>query len=249
VSGPLSGITLVVTRAIDQAAILVAALVEQGAVVVEMPVIAIVDPVDGGAALEEAVRDLGSYDWVVVTSSNGACRIVEAISSQGLTFGDGDHPRFAAIGPMTAEPLLEAGLPVDLVPNKAVAEALLDEFPVPGPGGRVLLARAEIARSVLPDGLRSIGWKVDVVTAYRTMAPEVDPGLLDRARRADAVTFTSESIVRRYADLAGGPEPVDAVCIGPISAAVARDLGFRVVEADPHSVAGLIDAVYNLARS
>ena len=248
-NGPLSGTTLVVTRAADQAATLSAALAEKGAAVVELPVIAITDPVDGGEALEAAVRGLSTYDWVVVTSPNGSHRLVEVISSQSPTSEGRGRPRFAAIGPRTAAPLLEAGLAVELVPDRAVAEALLGVFPAPPPGGRVLVPRAEVARPVLPDGLRAAGWKVDVVTAYRNVAPHVDPDILERARRADVATFTSESTVRRYVDIAGGPVPPDAVCIGPISAAAARDLGFRVIEADPHSVAGMVEAACTLAGS
>lgn len=248
-SGPLSGTTMVVTRATDQAASLTAALVAQGADVVEMPVIAIADPIDGGRALAEAVRCLGTYDWVVTTSPNGSRRLAAAIASEGGTREDHAGTRFAAVGPKTAAPLVEAGLTLDLIPDKAVAEDLLEAFPPPPPGGRVLLARAEVARPVLPEGLRAAGWEVDVVTAYRNVGPVIATGLLERARDADWVTFTSESTVRRYVDILGEPVPVQAVCIGPISAAAARELGFRVVEADPHSVAGLVDAACVLAGS
>tara|TARA_Y100000310_G_scaffold255801_4_gene263402 strand:- start:1512 stop:1850 length:339 start_codon:yes stop_codon:yes gene_type:complete len=112
-----------------------------------------------------------------------------------------------------------------------------------------MVARAEVARPVLPDGLRAAGWEVDVVVAYRNVAIHADPDLVERARAADAVTFTSESTVRRYVDLVGGPVPPDAVCIGPISAAAARETGFRVTEADPCSLAGLVDAARTLAGS
>ncbi|MAG03527.1 MAG: hypothetical protein CL406_02785 [Acidimicrobiaceae bacterium] len=248
-NGPLTGTTFVVTRATDQAATLMAALADLGATVVELPVISITDPVDGGAALEAAVRGLSTYDWVVVTSPNGSHRLVEAISSQNPTTEGSGWPRYAAIGPRTAAPLLEAGLAVELVPDRAVAEALIDAFPAPPPGGRVMVARAEVARPVLPDGLRAAGWEVDVVVAYRNVAIHADPDLVERARAADAVTFTSESTVRRYVDLVGGPVPPDAVCIGPISAAAARETGFRVTEADPCSLAGLVDAARTLAGS
>ena len=235
---PLADRTLVVTRATDQAGTLSGALADRGARVVELPVIAIADPVDGGAALAVAVADVDAFDWVVVTSPNGARRIADRL--------DGTIPsdtRFAAIGPRSAVPLIAAGLAVDLIPVRAVAEGLLGEFPPPPDGGgRILLARAEVARDVLPDGLRAAGWDVDVVVAYRNVEPDTDPEVLAAAREADAVVFTAESTVRRYTDLAGGPTPALAICIGPISATAAAEAGYSVVEADPHSVEGLVDA-------
>jgi uroporphyrinogen-III synthase len=235
---PLTGRTLIVTRATDQAGTLAGALAQRGARVVELPVIAVADPADGGAALVAAVADLDAYDWVVVTSPNGARGVADRL---GGTIPSGT--RFAAIGPRTAVPLLAAGAAVDLVPGRAVAEGLLDEFPAPpDTGGRVLLARAEVARDVLPDGLRAAGWDVDVVVAYRNVEPDTAPDVLAAAMAADAVVFTAESTVRRYTALAGSPTPVDAVCIGPVSATAARELGYRVVTAEPHSVEGLVDA-------
>ncbi len=234
----LAGRTVVVTRATDQAGSLTVALEAEGATVVELPVVAIAEPVDGGAALDAALAGIAGCDWVVVTSPNGARRVVDRLGG-----GVPAATRFAAVGPKTAAPLVDAGIPVDLVPDRAVAESLLEAFPAPPPdGGRVLLTRAEVARDVLPDGLRAAGWEVDVVVAYRNVEPDVDPDVLAAARAADAVAFTAESTVRRYTALAGGPTPADAVCIGPISAAAARELGYRAVEAEPHSVDGLVAA-------
>ena len=251
-SGPLAGRTVVVTRATDQAGSLACALRDRGATVVELPVIAIVDSADEGAALIAAVERAvdGGYDWIVVTSPNGAHRVVDAF--RGRPFPG----RIAVVGPKTAEPFLNTGQVVDLVPARALAEGLLAEFPAPtnGVASRVLLARAETARDVLPKGLRAAGWAGDVVVAYRNVAPEVDPEVLVAAATADLVTFTSESTVHRYHGLLAGPAgssvaPVDAACIGPISAAAARSAGHRVVEADSHSVAGLVDAVEAWAAS
>lgn len=220
---------------------------------VELPVIALVDSADEGAALIAAADRAvdGGYDWIVVTSPNGAYRVVDAL--RGRPFPG----RIAVVGPKTAEPFLNIGYAVDLVPAKALAEQLLAEFPAPTngvAGSRVLLARAEMARDVLPDGLRAAGWAVDVVVAYRNVAPDVDPEVLVAASMADLVTFTSESTVHRYHGLFAGPAgssvaPVDAACIGPITAAAARSAGHRVVEADAHSVAGLVDAIEAWAAS
>lgn len=241
--GPLAGCNVVVTRATDQAGSLADALRERGAEVVELPVIAIAESTAGGAALTEALDRAvaGRYDWIVVTSPNGARRVAGGLAGRAFP------GRIAAVGPKTAAPLVAAGHAVDLVPASAVAEGLLAEFPVPGDpagGGRVLVARAETARALLPDGLRAAGWEVEVVVAYRNVAPDVDPGVLAAAARADLVTFTSESTVHRYHDLFPGVvSPVEAACIGPISAAAARHAGHEVVQADPHSVEGLVAAV------
>mgnify|MGYP001585425420 CR=1 FL=1 len=240
--GPLAGCTVVVTRATDQAGSLADALRARGAEVVELPVIAMAEPTDGGVALAEALDRAvaGGYDWIVVTSPNGARRVAGGLD--GCAFAG----RIAAVGPRTAAPLVDAGHVVDLVPTRAVSEGLLAEFPAPdGDRSRVLLARAEVARAVLPEGLRAGGWEVDVVTAYRNVAPDVDAEVLAIAARADLVTFTSESTVHRYHDLFPGAvvPPVEAACIGPISAAAARQAGHEVVEAEPHSVDGLVAAV------
>ena len=93
------------------------------------------------------------------------------------------------------------------------------------------------------------GWDLEVVAAYRNVEPAVEGPALAKARTAEAVTFTAASAVRRYHDLAGGPRPVDALCIGPVSGGLARNLGFRVVEANPHSVSGLVEAACRWARS
>jgi len=244
---PLVGRTVVVTRATDQAGSLAGALRDRGAEVVELPVIAIAEPADGGAALAAALDRAvgGGYEWLVVTSPNGARRVADGLVGRSFP------GRIAAVGPKTAQPLVDAGFGVDLVPARAVAEGLLEDFPPPeGPAaaGAVLVARAETARDVLPDGLRAAGWEVDEVVAYRNVAPDVDPAALTAARGADLVTFTSESTVRRYTELVGGlPVPAEAACIGPISADAARGIGYRVVEADPHSVAGLVDVVVGWA--
>ena len=233
---PLIGCTVVVTRATDQAGSLSTALADHGAKVVELPVVSIEESVDGGEALSAALARADCYDWIVVTSPNGARRVADGLAGPTTA-------RLAAIGPKTAQPLSAAGHSVDLIPDRAVAEGRLEVFPSSDGTGRVLLARAETARHILPDGLRDAGWEVDVVVAYRNVAPDMDPEVREQARSADLVTFTAESTVRRYHDLVGGPTPAMAACIGPISAAVARQLGFTVIEAEPHSMTGLVDAV------
>jgi uroporphyrinogen III methyltransferase/synthase len=262
-SRPLFGRRVVVTRARAQASGLSELLRAQGADVVEVPTIAIAPPADGGAALRRAAAEVGAYDWVALTSANGAERLLAELRD-GRDLGG---VALAAIGAGTAEVLRRANLVADLVPERSVAEGLLQAFPPP-PGdrpGRVLLVRAAVGRDVLPDGLRAAGWEVDVVEAYQTRAAPVSEADREAAAGADVVTFTSSSTVERYleamaGDLAGpegmaGPEgpavPPVVACIGPVTAATARAHGLVVdVEADVHTVAGLVDAlVAHLGRS
>jgi uroporphyrinogen-III synthase len=218
------------------------ALREAGAEPIEVPVIEVAEPSDGGAALVAAAAQLASYDWVVVTSPNGATRLLDAVTDARAFAG----ARVAAIGPGTAAALAAGGVRADLVPERFVAESLLESFPAaPADGGRVLLARAEVARDVLPDGLRAVGWTVDVVDAYRTVAVAAGDDARAAVAAADVVTFTSSSTVERFLDAFGADAlPPVVACIGPITADTARARGLTVdVEAGVHTVDGLVAAL------
>ena len=243
----LLGRSVVVTRTREQSPELSRALRDAGAEVVSAPTIRVDGPTDGGEALRRAVAEVGDYDWVVLTSPNGAERFAAELRDGRDLAG----VRVAVMGPGTAAALASARVVPDLVPEHFVAESLLDAFEdPPAGGGRVLLARAAVARDVLPDGLRARGWDVDVVEAYRTVSVDFDEPTRERVRAADAVTFTSSSSVRNFVAAMGGPEaavagvPAVVACIGPVTAATARELGLDVtVEAQVHSIEGLVDAV------
>ncbi len=151
----------------------------------------------------------------------------------------------AAIGPGTAAALRAHNLVADLVPDRFVAEGLLEAFPASHPGGRVLLARAEEAREVLPEGLTAAGWDVDVVAAYRTIPAAISDDQRARVAVADTITFTSSSTVTNtVAALGVDALPPTVACIGPITAATARSLGMAVtVEAAVHTIDGLVEAL------
>jgi uroporphyrinogen-III synthase len=237
--GRLSGRTVVIARAAEQSGRLRELLVTEGATVVEVPTIAIVPPQDGGGRLREALRDL--WDWVVVTSPNGAERAVAAAGGRAAALA----LRWAVVGPGTADALGRLGIRAALVPTRFVAEGLVEVFPDPPPGGgRVLLAQAEAARPVLADGLRARGWEVSTVVAYRTLPVTPPPELLRAAVSADAIAFTSGSTVDGYVRAAGvGAVPPVVVAIGPVTSAAVVGHGLAVdAEADPHSLAGLVEA-------
>lgn len=241
---PLFGRRIVVTRTRSQASELSARLRALGADAVEVPAIEVRGPSDGGVALADAAAACaaGAYDWLVVTSPNGATRLLAALRDARDLGGT----LVAAIGPGTARTLAAGNVVADLVPERFVAEGLAEVFPDAGPGGgRVLLARARVARDALPEALAARGWAVDVVEAYETVA--VVPTDEQRAlvAGADAVTFTSSSTVDSFVAAFGveGVPPVVA-CIGPVTAATAIDHGLGVtVEAPVHTVAGLVEAL------
>ena len=236
---PLFGRRVVVTRTRTQASDLVARLHDLGAETIELPVIGIADPTDGGAALRAAATRVHEYDWVVFTSANAVTRLLPLLRDARAL----GAAHVAAIGPGTADALRSYNVEADLVPPEFVAESLLDAFDAGS--GRVLLPRAAVARDVLPDGLRAKGWDVDVVEAYRTVRPTTDQRALDAVAAADAITFTSSSTVTNFVEVAGtGRVPDIVACIGPITAETARKAGLRVdVVAGTHTIGGLVEAL------
>ena len=246
-SRPLFGKKVIVTRPRHQSSVLADRLRDEGADALIVPTIEIVDPLDEGAALSAAVGQLSSYDWVVLTSANGAQRFCERLRDGRDLAG----VKLAAIGPGTAEVLADYNLVADLVPERFIAESLLEAFPLPNEADqrRVLLARAAVARDVLPDGLRELGWRVDVVDAYRTVPVEPTDTERERIIGADIVTFTSSSTVENWVAAFGlDTLPKVVACIGPITADTARRAGLRVdVIAEVHTIDGLVDALIDRA--
>jgi uroporphyrinogen-III synthase len=253
---PLAGRRVLVTRAAHQAGTLSDALRELGAEPVEVPVLEIQPPANL-APLDRALRTLDSYDWLILTSANTVRALVERAQVLGLTLASEPRLKVAAVGEATAAAARNAGLPVALVPETYVAEALVESLANQSAGKRILLARAEIARDVIPGALRATGATVDVVDAYRNVMPQAAPELLRTAlaEGIDAATFTSSSSVTHLADaaqVAGVAFPfagVSAISIGPITSQTLRDLGWEpAAEASVSDIPGLIDAVSRAPR-
>jgi uroporphyrinogen III methyltransferase/synthase len=247
---PLNGTVVAVTRARAQASGLAARLIGLGAEVIEAPVIRIEPrPLEG--ELLEAVSRIREYTLVCLTSPNGVRLLFDALAEVGQDARGLAGTTVAAIGPGTATELERHGIRADVVPERFVAEGLVDELAgVPVEGRRVLIARAAEARSLLPDALRERGAEVDDVALYDTRAERLDDASRARLARATHVTFTSSSTVRFFLG-AGGELPADArvVSIGPVTSATARELGLRVdVEASRHDIDGLVDALVADAR-
>jgi hydroxymethylbilane synthase len=238
----LAGLRIMVTRADRQAAVLADALTALGAQAVRCPVIAI-EPI---AVDPAALRDLGRYDWLVLTSANGVDRLRDLLREAHRDFPP--DLKVAAIGPETAARAKEAGMTPTLVPQRFIAEELADALSAAmAPGARMLLARAAGARDVLPAQLRARGAQVDVLETYRAVPPaDVRPRLAACLPEVDMVTFTSSSTVRHFVDAIPGPLPdrVLVACIGPITAETARELGLRVdIIAQEYTTRGLVDAI------
>jgi uroporphyrinogen-III synthase len=238
---PLAGRRVVVTRASEQAGDLVERLIVLGAEPVEVPLIEIIDPPDGGAALSDAVN--GAVDWIVVTSANGAERVLAALPD-----GAPSRVRFAVVGPMTATVLERGGVEPALIPPRFVAESLVEAFP--RGHGVVVVAQAAGARRVVADGIAAKGWDVRVVEAYRTAALAPPSEALEAARDSDAILFTSASTVSSFVSAAGvdGVPPV-VVCIGPVTAEAAIDLGLKVTSVpDEHTIPAMVAVLVEVLR-
>jgi uroporphyrinogen-III synthase len=276
---PLAGRRVLVTRAVGQASKLSDALRARGAEPVEVPVLEIRPP-EFLDPLDEALRKLESYDWLVFTSANAVRALVERSAALGIGFSK--TPPVAAVGEATASAARDAGFAVAVVPEKYIAESLIEELlehagnisghdfsraeegkekvQVLAPaknlsGQRVLLARAAVARDVIPEALRAAAATVDVVDAYRNVLPEDAPEALRAAleRRIDAVTFTSSSSVthlKEAAEKAGIAFPfagVVAISIGPITSATLREQGWApAAEASVSDIPGLVNAAVRI---
>jgi uroporphyrinogen III methyltransferase / synthase len=243
---PLHGLSVVVTRARAQASGLAARLAALGAEPIELPAIRIEPRIDTDE-VRRAVTGLHAYALVCLTSPNGVRLLFEAMAEQGRDSRALANANVAAIGPGTAAALAQRGVIADLVPQRYVAEALIESLAtVPIEGKPVLIARAAEARDVLPEALRERGAALDVVALYDTVAEDPDPASLERAAGADYLTFTSSSTVRNYVQAVGGSPPSEArvVSIGPITSDAAREAGLTVeVEAERHDVDGLVEAL------
>jgi uroporphyrinogen III methyltransferase / synthase len=243
---PLFGCRVVVTRARAQASGLATTLAALGADVVELPAIRI-EPRFDTDEVHDAVSAIHAYALICLTSPNGAHLLFEALDRAGLDARALANATVATIGPGTAAALAGRGIRADIVPERSVAEALVESLAAVDVANRpVLVARAAEARDLLPDALRERGAKVDVVALYETVTEEPDPSALDAALAADYVTFTSSSTVRNFLVATGDrlPRAARIISIGPVTSAAARAAGLEVhAEAERHDPAGLVEAL------
>ncbi len=233
---PLDGRTIVVTRAAAQAQRFTQLLEAAGARVMEAPAIVITPPASW-EPLDAALDALDTFTWVIFTSVNGVAMVDRRLPARDLAWSALAGRRVAAIGPATADALGEHGVRADLVPHEYRAEGLLARLRgVITPADRVLLPRAAATRDVLVTGLRRLGAQVTEVPAYATRRAEAGTARLREALAAgtiDAVTFTSSSTARNFAELFTEDERREwltraiVASIGPITAATAAEYGMQ----------------------
>jgi len=254
----LAGRTVAVTRARAQASALAGRLEALGARVVQAPVIRI-------RPLPVRPLDPAPYDLVCLTSPNGVAALFEALAAGGRDARALAGTRVAAIGPGTRQALAERGIVADIMPERFLAEALVEAL-ADVPVSRALVARASRAREVLPEALRARGAEVDVLALYETVAEPLPAAALAEARGADYITFTSSSTVRYFVQAAGEPRAgtcgqeaaatgracqgaglssrARVVSIGPVTSQALREHGIEPhVEASRHDIDGVLEAL------
>jgi uroporphyrinogen-III synthase len=205
---PLKRIRILVGRARHQAGALSAELRKLGAHVIEIPFIEIRKP-RSFEPLDSALKNLSTYDWLILTSVNGVDAMWKRMEKLRLERKDLKHLHIAAIGPATKRAIEQRGAKVDVVPKEYIAESVVRSLRRRVKGKRVLLVRAKVARDVIPRELRKAGAQVDVVEAYETVVPQssrvrLGAALKNPRRCPQVVTFTSSSTVRNFVALLGG---------------------------------------------
>ena len=250
---PLAGVRVLVGRARHQAGALSSALRKLGAEVVEIPFIEIRRP-RSYKPLDTVLKNLATYDWLILTSVNGVDATWERLAKMRMSKRDLKNLKVAAIGPATRKAVEKKGVKVDVVPEEYVAESVVKSLRSKVKGKRVLLARAKVARDVIPRELRKLGAQVDVVEAYETVVPAASRTRLRAmmrkpARRPDVITFTSSSTVRNFVALAGRisssvRDGITLASIGPVTSATLAELGLGAdVEAKEYTIPGLVQAI------
>jgi uroporphyrinogen-III synthase len=251
---------VLVSRAKKQAGALSGLLRDLGCQVIEIPFIEIRKP-SSFKPLDSALKDIASYDWLILTSVNGVEAMFARVNRKALDASALNHLKIAAIGPATKKAIEKQGFKVAVTPKEYVAESVVAALHQRVNAKRVLLVRAKVARDVIPRELRKAGASVDVVEAYETVVPETSrqrlPKLLGGDRKPHAITFTSSSTVKNFVDLIGVREAraaiksgVHTASIGPVTSATLREFRLPVnIEAKEYTMQGLVDAIATAAKA
>jgi uroporphyrinogen-III synthase len=249
----LQNVRVLVGRARHQAGALSSGLCAHGAEVLEIPFIEIRKP-RSYQPLDTALRELHRFDWLILTSVNGVEALWSRVKQLRLGKKHFRHLHMAAIGPATRRAIEQHGLKVHVVPKEYVAESVVKTLRGQVKGKRVLLARAKVARDVIPRELRKLSAQVDVVEAYETVVPAKSRTRLRTVfkqpkSKPHVIAFTSSSTVKNFVVLLGKTKPqklsgIQFASIGPVTSATLREFGFHVdIEAKKYTIPGLIIAI------
>ncbi|HKW75064.1 MAG TPA: uroporphyrinogen-III synthase [Terriglobales bacterium] len=250
---PLTGWRVLNTRAKGQSAALSNLLRERGAEVIEIPTIEI-NPPRSFKPLDAALKSVAEYDWLILTSVNGVDAVFSRLRKLKISPDTLRHLQIAAIGPATKKAIERQGLSITVTPSKYIAEAVVDALCGKTEGKKILLARAKVARDVLPNELRKNAAQVDVVEAYETKVPATAKSKLQKLfaseeNRPDVVTFTSSSTATNFLKLLDKKHQnvlreIWRASIGPVTSKTLRDAGFPpTVEAREYTMNGLVLAI------
>lgn len=250
---PLSGKRVLVTRSRSQASVLSEKIENLGGEPWEFPTIEITEPDDFGP-MDRAISEIEQFDWLILTSVNGVQYFFDRMRSGKKDVRALKGIKICAIGPKTREEVEKYGIFCEFMPEEFVAEAIIEGLKDENMAGKkVLLPRADIARQVLPDTLRTMGADVTEVAAYKTVTGEGNAEVLRELlaeKRIHILTFTSSSTVKNFVEKLAAPnltellEGTVVTCIGPITSNTARELGLRVdVEAKEYTIDGMIEAI------
>ncbi|KUG21941.1 uroporphyrinogen-iii methyltransferase / uroporphyrinogen-iii synthase [hydrocarbon metagenome] len=250
-SKPLFGKGVVITRPEKQADDLAQLLIKEGANPIHFPTIKIIPP-PNWRDLDAAIKKLEEYEWLIFTSANGVTYFFERLFAKNKDIRDLRGVKICCIGPATAQQVQNKGIRVDLVPKEFISEGILKSFSRTNlKGKKILIARASKARDVLPEGLKKLGAKVDVATAYQTVNSGKKKRELEelfKENQVDVITFTSSSTVNNFVKIMGSsfklPKGVKIASIGPVTAATAKKAGFSVdIHQEEYTMEGLVDAL------
>jgi uroporphyrinogen III methyltransferase/synthase len=264
ITQPLKGKTVLITRPRTQSGEMTRYIEQLGATVIHCPTIEIAEPVSW-AALDAAIEELATYDWLVFTSANGAEFFFRRLAEKRRDVAASINTVICAIGPATAKAIEKAGIRVDVIAEDSKAEGALATI-IEHTGGekkirglRFLIPRARIAREVLPVELSNLGAYVNAVEAYQTVKPDVQIDTIIRLfteGAVDAITFTSSSTVSNFAALVGADDlstllqDTLVACIGPVTAATAIGHGItNVVQPDVYNATAMVEALVKAIES
>ncbi len=249
----LQGKRILITRAREQAGVLAEQLRDLGATVVEIPSIEIRPP-QSYEPLDEAIRKIRAYDWLILTSVNGVRALIDRLEHAELPPAHLASLKIAAIGPATKKAIEARGLTVSVMPRQYIAESVVEALQDEVKGKNVLLVRAKVARDVIPQELRNAGATVNVIEAYQTVVPQASRerlrDVLSRpGQQPHAITFTSSSTARNFLELLGEDNKylltgVILASIGPVTSGTLHELGLTVhIEAGEYTIPGLVQAL------